>query len=105
MTAPVRYIERALNPEGRNIEVEVFTPSTWGAPGQPLYHYVRYPDLTGLGIPGREYIISDEQLNRHFDMAPNQRIRVQAWGGVFQRPLKAQVELDEKLEAMGGTDG
>jgi len=97
MTAPVRYRELAVNPEGINVEVEVFTPSTWGSPGQPLFHYIRYPDVSGLGIPGREYIISDELLNRHFEMLP-QRMRVQAWGGVFERPLPAQRELDAEME-------
>jgi len=97
MTAPVRYRELAINPEGANVEVEVFSPSTWGSPGQPLFHYIRYPDRTGLGIPGREYIISDEVLRRHFERVTPQKIRVQAWGGVFERPLPAQRELDEQI--------
>lgn len=99
MTAPVRYRECALNPEGSHVEVEVMTPTTWGSPGQPLYHVVRYPDVSGLGIPGREYIITDEVLRRHFERITPQKIRIQAWGGVFERPLPAQRDLDAQIEA------
>lgn len=133
MTAPVRYRERADNPNplaDGNVEVEVFTPTTWGSPGNPRFHVVRYPDASGvqrnridhaviaqalaaiqscgLGfddlakitaalretIPGREYIITDEQLTLHFEMLP-QTLRVQAWGGVFERPMKSQIEAEE----------
>jgi hypothetical protein len=73
-------------------EVEVMSPSVWGSPGNP-FHYIRYPDLTGLGIPGREYIISDEMLHRHFEMLP-QKLRIQAWGGVYERPMPKQIEED-----------
>lgn len=103
MTAPVRYRERALNPQGENIEVEVFTPTTWGSPGNPRFHYIRYPDLTHTGIPGREYIISDELLQLHFEMLP-QTLRVQAWGGVFERPLKSQIEAEEAAANGQSTD-
>ena len=98
MTAPVRYRERLPGPDGQPpVEVEVFTPSTWGEP-QPTHHYVRYPNVSAYEIPGREYIITDEMLNRHFEILP-QKLRVQAWGGVFERPMKAQRELDAKLDA------
>ena len=130
MTAPTRYRERELNPQGIHVEVEVRSPSTWGQEGTPL-HYVRYPDASGImsggideeivsralnllerdgctadelvkvaaklreRIPGREYIVTDEQLNLHFEMLP-QTLRVQAWGGVYERPMKAQRELEEQ---------
>jgi hypothetical protein len=54
-------------------------------------------------IPGREYIIDNETLERHFELVLPQTFRVQAWGGVFERPHKKQRELDEQLD--GGTDG
>lgn len=95
MTAPVKYRERLALDEQPQVEVEVFSPSTWGGPqGHPQFHYVRYPDLTGRGIPGREYIISDELLERHFELVLPQTLRVQAWGGVFERPTKAQITED-----------
>lgn len=133
MTAPTRYRERLAMDEQPHCEVEVMTPSTWGSPGQPLYHVVRYPDGTGIPacrldrsaigdalsilakagvdetvlktiaqtlfqpIPGREYIVDDATLNRHFEMLP-QTLRVQAWGGVFERPMKKQRELDEQID-------
>lgn len=49
-------------------------------------------------IPGREYIVDTETLNRHFEMLP-QTLRVQAWGGVYERPMKKQVALDAQIEA------
>lgn len=133
MTAPTRYRERELNPQGIHVEVEVRSPSTWGHEGAPRFHYVRYPDASGFlacglepvmveiamqelaardypppaleklraklteTIPGREYIVTDEQLNMHFEMLP-QTLRVQAWGGLYDRPMKAQRELEEAHE-------
>lgn len=134
MTAPTRYRERELNPQGIHVEVEVRSPSTWGQPGAPRFHYVRYPDASTVldcridptlvdvalraladadyphaeleklrahlaqTIPGREYIITDEQLNLHFEMLP-QTLRVQAWGGLYERPMKKQRELEEQAAA------
>jgi hypothetical protein len=48
-------------------------------------------------IPGREYIIDSVTLDRHFEVLP-QTFRIQAWGQVFQRPMKSQRELDETIE-------
>lgn len=117
------------------VEVEVFSPTTWGGvQGQPDFHVVRYPDGSGIyasrieesvvakalqvlaadsgikaedvekigkwlrqTIPGREYIIDSVILERHFEVLP-QTFRLQAWGGVFERPMKAQRELDEQIE-------
>jgi hypothetical protein len=98
MTAPVRYRERLTMDGQPQVEVEVMTPSTWGSPGNPLYHYIRYPDVSGLGIPGREYIVDTETLNRHFEQLPG-KIRIQAWGGVYERPMKSQRALDAQIEA------
>jgi hypothetical protein len=53
-------------------------------------------------IPGREYIIDNETLERHFELVLPQKFRVQAWGGVFERPHKKQRELDAELEADDG---
>lgn len=55
-------------------------------------------------IPGREYIIDNETLERHFELSLPQTFRVQAWGGVFERPMKAQRMLDAELEASDGED-
>lgn len=121
--------------EQPQVEVEVFSPTTWGGvQGQPDFHVVRYPDGSGIyasrieesvvakalqilaadsgiaakdvekigkwlrqTIPGREYIIDSVILERHFEVLP-QTFRLQAWGGVFERPMKAQRELDEQIE-------
>lgn len=100
MTAPVKYRERQAQDGQPRVEVEVFSPSTWGGPqGYPLFHYIRYPDLTGLGIPGREYIISDELLQVHFELVLPQTLRVQAWGGVYERPMKKQRDIELQVEA------
>lgn len=48
-------------------------------------------------IPGREYIIDNETLERHFEVLP-QTFRIQAWGGVFERPHKKQRELDAEFD-------
>lgn len=45
-------------------------------------------------IPGREYIITTAQLELHFEVLP-QTFRIQAWGQVFQRPMREQCELEE----------
>lgn len=50
-------------------------------------------------IPGREYIIDNAILERHFELVLPQTFRVQAWGGVFERPFKAQRDLDDELDA------
>lgn len=133
MTAPTRYREKLALDEQPPVEVEVFTPTTWGSPSDPQFHVVRYPDLTGIyasridentiknalrtleddgfiaedvekigkwlrqPIPGREYIIDNVILARHFEELP-QTYRMQAWGGVFERPMKKQIELDEELD-------
>jgi hypothetical protein len=139
MTAPTRYREKAAQDEQPQVEVEVFTPTTWGYPGDPQFHVVRYPDGSGIyasrieesvinkalqvmaadsgiaaedvekigkwlrqTIPGREYIIDSVILERHFEVLP-QTFRIQAWGQVFQRPMKEQLEaeLDREEEADG----
>lgn len=138
MTAPTRYRERLAQDEQPQVDVDVMSPATWGSPGAPLFHVIRYPDCSGIlrvrvardvveqavavlqatgfepddlakltaalleTIPGREYIIDDEMLERHFEILP-QTFRVQAWGGVFERPMKKQRELDEQLD--GDSDG
>jgi len=134
MTAPTRYRERLALDEQPQVDVEVFTPTTWGYPSDPQFHVVRYPDGSGIyasrieesvitkalqvlaadssiaaedvekigkwlrqTIPGREYIIDNAILERHFEVLP-QTFRVQAWGGVYERPTKKQRELDEQLD-------
>ena len=48
-------------------------------------------------IPGREYIIDNVILERHFEVLP-QTFRIQAWGGVYERPTRKQRELDDQLD-------
>lgn len=70
------------------LRVEVETPFTWGS-DRPLFHVVRYP------APGATaYVITDEQLDRHFEIVTPQSVRVRA-SNVWPRPTAKQRESEQ----------
>ena len=100
--AHMLYREREPDKVLGRVDVQVEQVPLWGEK-QEYGFIVRYPVTGALG-QHRTYLLTGEQLDRHYEQLP-QTLRVQAFGAVFQRPTKAQAQLDaEAAEELSGQE-
>lgn len=72
------------------LEVDIETVFSW-AHEDARASIVTYPVVDG--IPGKRFLISEEELARHFSIVTPQEIFITGYGGHFDRPTKKQREL------------
>lgn len=86
------YQEREATTEGNtltNVIVAVESVPIWGDPAHGCMHIVRYPP-TGSQEHRRAYVVTEDQLQAHFEILTPAVYRVLGFGKIYDRPTEAQ---------------
>lgn len=89
-----KYREREETKEaGENgrLVVDVESVRMWGT--TVCINIVRYPPTGTLGHR-RAYALTDDELERHFELITPCKFRVVAFGQAYKRPTKLQANID-----------